>query len=677
MKQILASLFVLIAVLPAFPAKDALTNAFALAEACRLGDGGRAFRLEAKVIAAPDFNAGGIIAVEDASGHAILEQAKVGGTDGCAVGDTVFLQGYTSSKPGCHSSAVVLKSSVLAHGPPPPARVATVAEALSGACDAQAITLTGFIIDAFQDEISVTCRFLMLNDGESTIPVLFASDEPDRGELARLVGARVSVTGLCGLYANGARTRLGRTVRIASLDDFRVLAPPPSDPFSTYGRQRLRGRVIAVARGGRRLLIRTADGAVSRIDLAPGTPPAFGALIEAAGLPETDLFSSNLSRAIWRPDRNGPTPPPEPDVLRTSPERIFASGPQSTDFNSSIQGRAMRLEGTVRNDPANGTFLLDCGRRTVEIDASSLSGQVSHVSVGCRLAVVGTCMLQIENWRPNGPFPHIEGFTLAVRTPDDIRILARPPWWTVRRLLLVICVLLAGIGATLFWTFLLKRLAERRGRELAAERAIRSAAEARTDERTRLAIELHDSIAQSLSGASMQIDAARKFRGQDESKAGRFLDLAASTLLACRTELRNCIWDLRNFAWEDRDFASAIRRTVAGLLDGAELVIRFNVPREKLSDNATHSVLRIIRELVSNAVRHGHARRIRIAGNLEDGHVGFSVQDDGCGFDASAVPGAPQGHFGLSGIRERVRRMNGRMELRTAPGKGTKVTVTL
>ena len=78
-----------------------------------------------------------------------------------------------------------------------------------------------------------------------------------------------------------------------------------------------------------------------------------------------------------------------------------------------------------------------------------------------------------------------------------------------------------------------------------------------------------------------------------------------------------------------------------------------------------------------NAVRHGGAKRIWIAGECSDGHIAFSVRDDGCGFDASSAPGPRDGHFGLQGIRERVRAAKGKIEVESAPGKGTKITVTM
>ena len=121
----------------------------------------------------------------------------------------------------------------------------------------------------------------------------------------------------------------------------------------------------------------------------------------------------------------------------------------------------------------------------------------------------------------------------------------------------------------------------------------------------------------------------------------------------------------------------AVRRTLAPYVAGTELMVRFNVARESLTDNTAHALLRIIRELVQNAIRHGHAKKIKIAGHLDGTRLLFSVEDNGNGFDPKDCPGVQQGHFGLQGIRERVKQFNGEMSIASETGKGAKVTITM
>ncbi len=253
----------------------------------------------------------------------------------------------------------------------------------------------------------------------------------------------------------------------------------------------------------------------------------------------------------------------------------------------------------------------------------------------------------------------------------------------------IIGFLLAALAGIFIWNRSLNRLAERRGRELAEESKAHISSELKVGERTRLAIELHDALSQNLTGVSLEIATATKLASQlalpDTQSATRntqlatlqHLDIAARSLKSCRDELRNCIWDLRNYALEEADMNGAVRRTLAPYVAGTELTVRFNVARESLTDNTAHALLRIIRELVQNAIRHGHAKTIKIAGCLEDKRLLFSVEDDGAGFNPKDCPGVQQGHFGLQGIRERVNQFNGEMSIASEVGKGAKVTIAM
>ena len=134
---------------------------------------------------------------------------------------------------------------------------------------------------------------------------------------------------------------------------------------------------------------------------------------------------------------------------------------------------------------------------------------------------------------------------------------------------------------------------------------------------------------------------------------------------------------MRNYALEEADMNDAVRRTLAPYIVGTNLVVRFNVSRECLSENTAHSLLRIIRELVQNAIRHGHAKTVKVAGCIDGDRLLFSVEDDGCGFDTEKCPGVQQGHFGLQGIRERVCQLCGEMSIRSRAGDGTKATIAI
>lgn len=274
-------------------------------------------------------------------------------------------------------------------------------------------------------------------------------------------------------------------------------------------------------------------------------------------------------------------------------------------------------------------------------------------------------------------FPRINGFRIVPRSPADIQIISAPSWWTTRRLLVIIGVLFLVIVAFWVWNRILKSLVDRKSRELFNSQIGQAESELRIDERTRLAAELHDYIAQNLTAVSYQLTAAESAQKIKSSEATAFLANAMRMLQSCRVELRRCLWDLRNNALDDPDFGNAIRQTISPVTHGATVAVRFQIPRSHISDRTAHAVLSILRELVANAVQHGKARQIRIAGDLTDGVLSFSVSDNGMGFDPARCQGQSEGHFGLSGIVERVERLGGTFQIASTPGKGAKAVVTI
>ena len=609
-----------------------------------------------------------------------------------SAGDRITVYGNVFTHKGYATAVKADGVSVLGKGRLQPPQDITASDLYSGKVDLSVVRLRGYVIESHIDEIDPRYAYAVIKTGSDFVYVFLRTQSP-KNVFAPLVDAEIQVTGICIPQHAGSRYFIGRHISPRTADDILVLTPP-QDPFSApvlanthlasareinqMGYRKVVGHVIATWQE-RHFLIKTSEDQIVGVETALDVPqPTNGAHVEAVGFPTTDLYRFNLTRAKWRAV-GGPSLAETP-AERIVPETVL----NDTDGNSRIlpdyHGRHVRIEGTIRNLPALGTSVgrinLACGNYLVPVDISSCPDVVNDLAIGSRIQVDGTCVLDVPNWQANAAFPRIRGFFIVIRRPSDIMILERPPWWTPGRLLTVIGSLLAALVGILIWNASLRRLAERRGRELFRAEIGKAGAELRIGERTRLAVELHDSIAQNLTAISFQVASAMSSKDVAPDASARHLENADRMLRSCRTELRRCLWDLRSDTLEEPDFAKAIRTTVFEVLGEAALHIRFNVPRAHVSDTTTHAVLNIIRELTANAVRHGHAQNVWIAGEADRRQLRFSVRDDGCGFDVSAAPGEDSGHFGLKGIRERLNPLDGSIQL-TSDSCGTRAIVTL
>jgi len=690
----------------AFPAtNNVMTSVAELHDAVfKTATVGACFELEVEV-AFPYRRKTECFSIFDSTGYTIIQEyrpRRERAANPIFAGDRIRISGITRRHRQGGVFAAVKSIQTISKGEPKPPVNIHAADFLAGKFDGRPVRMAGVIRDAFRDEIDPEVLFLILESDGEAIYAALRMKEGDDSIFRHFVGAEVSMTAICHLETLGFRRLMGRFLGIENVGDIQITKPPASDPFAvpnmlvtsqlraqemaSLGRRRETGHVIATWHGGN-FLLKTAERRIMRVELAEGRQPRRGQHIEVAGLPTTDLFNVNFTRAIWRPAREKPFVEDVPtNVTATA---IMADDQGRTRINTSFHGRTIRLQGIVRSLPAVGNndsrLYMECEKYMVPVDLSSCQDPLGDVCIGCRISVTGACVMETENWHPNSVFPHVRGFMVVVREPNDIGIISRPPWWTPRRLMAVIGALLAALAGVFLWNRSLNRLAERRGRELSEESFAHIAADMKVGERTRLAIELHDALSQNLTGVSLEIATASRLAAQiGNAKAQnpqlatlQHLDIATRSLKSCRDELRNCIWDLRNCALEAADMNDAVLRTLSPFIDGVNLSVRFNVPRERLPDDTAHALLRIVRELVQNAIRHGHAKNVNVAGCMEGGLLHFSVADDGCGFDPSNCAGVKQGHFGLQGIRERVNHFGGQMDIESNANGGTKVTISM
>lgn len=611
-------------------------------------------------------------------------------------GNIVRAKGRVSLNEYDYPAANCQELSFLGEGRPP--RIADVsaddlaknARELNG----ELIRVKGVVREVFRDEIDPKYVYLTLVNNSFFFTVSICDDMENEAFLNSLIDAEISVVGHYTSDRIGLRRMLRWTLATYTADDIAVLKPAPVDTFdapllsgqgpispselATLGKRRISGRVIAT-RNAKDFLVVDSRGSIRRI--RPRTPesPRYGDIVEAVGYPETDLYRLNLGDAIWRKTgvaTNGLDKPVTTDI-----RRILTDGKGNRKINPLFHGKAIRVDGMAIDVPSGTrqveSITLKCGDLSIPVDISSHPGLAASMAIGSHLSVAGTCIVETEDWRPYSAFPHATGITLAVRAPEDVTVVSRPPWWTPAKLLVVVISLLSVLIVFLVWNRMLNRLVSRKSRALVKEQLALAETELKIGERTRLAIELHDSLSQNLAAVAFQIVAAKNAAAVSPGETVDNLNTAERMLLSCRTELKRCLWDLRSDALDIKNMTDVIHRVLAPVKGNVDLSVRFNIARSRFDDSTLHATICIIRELVSNAIQHGRATHVGIVGELKNDVLSFSVKDDGAGFDVATAPGPADGHFGLAGISERAKRHGGKMEIESLPGRGTRISVSL
>jgi len=635
------------------------------------------------------------LVLEDSSGLlAVLDSCtnKIGYTQG----DILVVSGATKKyDASSRIIAIATSAKCVGHTTPREPTFRTLAE-ISRACDLQFVRTKGHVASVNFDEIDPRWIFLVLQDKTEAVYVAVPATDDFRRNATQLIESKVEITGIAKTFnMSGMRRFFGKCIILPSPSDIKVLAAPPSDPFAAkpleslddfppaairaLGRRKLSGTALA-SWGNARFLLRSGDGEVHRIELAEASElPKSGTAVEAAGFPETDFFNINLTRAVYRCASDAVQAPDAP--VRVSPETILLDKCGNRRIDVRYHGKAVTLRGIVRTVHSarhvEKRIDVDCGQFTIPVDVSANPALVDNLHIGSTIDASGICLMDSPNWQSTLSFPSINGFSVVARTPEDIIVLSSPSWWTPPRLMIVVAALFALLAGILVWNRLLNRLIVRRSHQLMREELARKTAEWRTAERTQLATELHDSLSQNLTGIACQIAAMKKSLSSGDGDAVAQLGIAERMLTSSRTELKRCLLDLRGNALNCRSMTDAIIATAKPSAGQATLSVRFDVPRPRLKETTVHAILCIIRELVANAVRHGHATEIQIAGAVESGKILFSVRDNGCGFDVACHPGVKEGHFGLSGVNERADRCGGRFTIESSPASGTYARVSM
>lgn len=145
---------------------------------------------------------------------------------------------------------------------------------------------------------------------------------------------------------------------------------------------------------------------------------------------------------------------------------------------------------------------------------------------------------------------------------------------------------------------------------------------------------------------------------------------------ATLADARSAIDDLRTAPVSSTDLQGRLAEEARRFAAATDIpcITRFS-SLSPTSPACGEAIVRSVAEGLVNVARHAEATRVWVCATEEDGELSIEVRDDGRGFDPDAVAG--QGHYGLLGMRERARLLDGRLELHTAPGSGTTLRLLL
>ncbi|MBA4191255.1 MAG: sensor histidine kinase [Planctomycetaceae bacterium] len=544
---------------------------------------------------------------------------------------------------------------------PAPTRV-TAADLASGRWHYQYVELAGVVQ-------AVTAA----PDG-AVMRVATGSDEIDVrvGETpgaSPLVGAAVTVRGLAAGAINDRRQLVRPYLKAQSFADLRIDSPPDADSFivpvvpvshlmrfspdtTHHTRVRVRG-VVTYHRPGEALVVRDgADAVYARVESRESVEP--GDVVEVVGFPRMGAYRAELAHAVYR--KVGSEPPP--DAVPTTPSEIL-TGAREADL---VSLDAELVEGYATPD-GDVLALRAGGKRFL---ARCPTGTAAELPPGCVLNVTGIC--RVAESREGGYKLTPLAFEVWPRSSADVRIVSRPSGWTTGRLLGILGVVAAIAAGAFAWAWSLRRQVRRQTGVIREQ----SRREAILDERQRIAREVHDTLEQELVGLSLRLEAAA-VTVPAEGKLAGVLDTARRLVGRIHDEVRGLVHDLRDES--GGKLSDAVTAFVGNLHGSTATAITVAVTGDEWPIQAVlaHNLKRVAQEAVTNALKHAGASAVRVELRFAADALVVAVTDDGRGFDQTAPP--PAGHFGLVGMRERVRKFGGELRVTSKPGQGTTVEV--
>lgn len=656
--------------------------------------------------AEPDWN--GQFFVQDQTGGIFVENLN---RPAPAPGDLVRVEGV--SHPGAFAPIVSAPQwRKLGEAPLPEPRHVSIEDLQSGVEDSQRVEVIGVVRTARIENARLLLDLAVVGNRLQVHARIIPGLNPEA-----LVAARVRVRGTAATHYIGVLRHLTSVaVYVPRLEDLVILEAEAVNPFddevipvnsvAQYRRGRradqrvhVRGVVTFQDTKGE-VYLQDASGGIRLVMAQPGAQFTLGEPVDAVGFTEYEGHLPLLRDVVIRPTRglNAPVVP------RPVGFAEIARGEHHAELIT-LRGRILdhstqpdtRPDGSQRGVVSNWLVEGDGLTFSVEHTGSAEEAALAAIPRGSVVEVDGLCASSVD---ATGKLTSLK---LLLPTAGSMRVLQRPSWFTAARLLTGLGIVSVVLVVAVAWLLTVARknaalrrvvreleqaqkelqeahdtleqkVAERSAQlqvQMTARKADELQFRAVLAERTRLARDLHDTLEQTLAGIALRLSAAAKLSRRDPAASESHLQLARNWLHQSQVDLRRSIWDLRSRELEQFDLAGALRRSAEHMAQGSGMALDFQVEGEPrgLPEVVEENVLRIGQEALTNIAKHARAAHVKVRLDFAPQVLRLRIEDDGVGFVQDAVPG--EGHFGLTGMTERAKRLSGGIVIRSAPGRGT------
>jgi signal transduction histidine kinase len=541
---------------------------------------------------------------------------------------------------------------------------------MNGSLDAQYVEIQGILTSVQSDGV-----ILLTPDGRIKCDIRVVGLKPQ--DLVRYEDALVRVRGC--LFATWDyvthRVKMGE-IRINGAD-IAVDQPAPADLFSTprktaselllfdpqasvFQRVKVSGQIIHI-RESECFVMDGANGV--RFIAKHPTDLQVGDFLDAVGFPELSVASPILREAVVRKTGHATLPEARP----LGPDDLIRADLDSTR----VRVKAVLVN--QRHTPTEQALEMQVGLRSFLTRLPGTDQGVRAIPAGSQLELVGTYASQ-------GVSQDLASFELLLNSSLDIAVLARPPWWTLEKLLVTLGALGCVLAATTLWVTQLRRKVERRTAELEVQIRERQRVEqqhAMEQERARIAQDLHDDLGSGLTEITMLGVRARSSSAPLETRSS-YLEQMSDKARQMVMALDEIVWAMNPTHDSLASMVSYFSLYAERFLGLANIAWRLEGPF-KTDDHAVdsrhrHQLFLAFKEALTNIVRHSGATEVRLNIQVEQGQISLTIADNGRGWTEA---GQTEGMDGVANMRARLEKLGGRFEVKSKTGKGTIVRFDL